>query len=157
MSNQGVSQAVATLDTLLALYQRQNPLKSIELLKELSSGRSEDMYLRQCMAIAYAQNGMTKEAIAEYDALGEMQLEKGLRGLTAETAFVVRTFFFVIFGASIILSSLVSLEVFKVSIALILSIFLIRFILLKIFIGRNISPQLWIAPRGLITIFVDSS
>ena len=80
-----VDQASTALDTLLGLYQRQNPMKSIEFLKDLSSGRPEDMYLRQRMAIAYAQNGMTREAIAEYDALGEMQLEKGLRNEAIQT------------------------------------------------------------------------
>ncbi|MBT8272376.1 MAG: sodium:proton exchanger, partial [Bacteroidia bacterium] len=39
------------------------------------------------------------------------EMEHGLHDLTAETAFIVRTFFFVIFGASIMVSSLFSLEV----------------------------------------------
>ncbi len=82
------------------------------------------------------------------------QLEHGLHDLTAETAFIVRTFFFVIFGASILISSLFSLEVLKVSLALIASIFIIRYALLRIFIGKDISPQVWIAPRGLITVLL---
>ncbi|MFC4722173.1 ion transporter [Geojedonia litorea] len=82
------------------------------------------------------------------------QMEHGLHDLTAETAFIVRTFFFVIFGASIMFSSLFSLEVLKVSLALIGSIFIIRFLLLRIFIGKDISPQVWIAPRGLITVLL---
>lgn len=82
------------------------------------------------------------------------QMEHGLHDLTAETAFIVRTFFFVIFGASIMVSSLFSLEVLKVSLALIGSIFIIRFLLLRIFIGKDISPQVWIAPRGLITVLL---
>ena len=80
-----VNQASTTLDNLLALYQRQSPLKSIEVLKEITDSRPDDLYLRQRMAIAYAQNGMTREAIAEYDALGEMQLEKGLRSEAIQT------------------------------------------------------------------------
>ncbi|RIA09738.1 NhaP-type Na+/H+ or K+/H+ antiporter [Flavobacteriaceae bacterium MAR_2010_72] len=82
------------------------------------------------------------------------QMEHGLHNLTAETAFIVRTFFFVIFGASIMISSLFSFEVLKVSLALIASIFIIRFLLLRIFIGKDISPQVWIAPRGLITVLL---
>jgi NhaP-type Na+/H+ or K+/H+ antiporter/voltage-gated potassium channel Kch len=82
------------------------------------------------------------------------QMEHGLHDLTAETAFIVRTFFFVIFGASIMISSLLDLEVLKVSLALIGSIFIIRYILLRIFIGKDISPQVWIAPRGLITVLL---
>jgi hypothetical protein len=81
-------------------------------------------------------------------------MEPGLHSLTAETAFIVRTFFFVIFGASILISSLYDLEVLKVSLALVGSIFLIRIILLRIFVGRDFSPQVWIAPRGLITVIL---
>lgn len=81
-------------------------------------------------------------------------MEHGLHDLTAETAFIVRTFFFVIFGASIMISSLLSFEVLKISLALIGSIFIIRFVLLRIFVGKDISPQLWIAPRGLITVLL---
>ncbi|NJN41927.1 MAG: hypothetical protein HC811_06585 [Flammeovirgaceae bacterium] len=81
-------------------------------------------------------------------------VEHGLHGLTAEAAFIVRTFFFVIFGASILLTSLISFEVLEVSIALIASIFIIRIVLMRFFIGKNIKPQIWIAPRGLITILL---
>ena len=77
--------AINTVDKLLSLYQRQNPLKTTEFLKELSAGRPEDTQLRQRMAIAYAQNGMTRQAIAEYDALGEMQLESGHRDEAIQT------------------------------------------------------------------------
>jgi len=82
------------------------------------------------------------------------EMEHGLHLLTAETAFIVRTFFFVIFGATILISSLYNLEVLKVSLALLVSIFLIRVILLRIFVGKDISPQVWIAPRGLITVLL---
>jgi hypothetical protein len=43
------------------------------------------MGLRARLAAAYARQGMTKQAIAEYDALGEMQLEAGLREEAART------------------------------------------------------------------------
>lgn len=82
------------------------------------------------------------------------EMEHGLHGLTAETAFIVRTFFFVIFGASIMISSLYSLEVLQISMAIIGSIFVIRWIFLRMFIGKDISPQVWIAPRGLITVLL---
>lgn len=80
-----VREAIISLDKLLAIYQRQAPLKAVDLLKELTSNHPEDMHLRQRMAIAYAQNGMTQEAIAEYDALGEMQLENGLHDQAVQT------------------------------------------------------------------------
>ena len=80
-----LSEAKSALDTVLAAYQKQEPLKALELLKDLSSTYAEDMMLRQQLAVAYAQNNMTKEAIAEYDALGEMQMEKGLRDQAIQT------------------------------------------------------------------------
>ena len=81
-------------------------------------------------------------------------MEHGLHVVTLETAFVVRTFFFVIFGASIALSSLLSLDVLFISLALLGSVYIVRWIFLRIFIGKDLNPQLWIAPRGLITVLL---
>lgn len=82
------------------------------------------------------------------------QIYHELHIITLETAFVVRTFFFVIFGITIVLSSLLSLNVALVSVLIIASIYAIRFILLRLFIGKDILPQVFIAPRGLITILL---
>lgn len=79
---------------------------------------------------------------------------EGLHVITMETAFVVRTFFFVIFGLTISLASLASLNVALVSGLIIVSIYLIRFIILRLTVGADIIPQLYIAPRGLITILL---
>ncbi|MEZ4983720.1 MAG: hypothetical protein R2795_01570 [Saprospiraceae bacterium] len=81
-------------------------------------------------------------------------LYEGLHVITLETAFVVRTFFFVIFGITISLASLANLEVALVSFIIIASIYLVRFVLLRLIEGRDIMPQLFIAPRGLITILL---
>lgn len=77
-----------------------------------------------------------------------------LHVITAETAFVVRTLFFVIFGITIALSSLLNFKVALISLLIIFSIYIIRFGLLRLFIGKDISPQLFIAPRGLITVLL---
>ncbi len=74
--------------------------------------------------------------------------------VTLETAFVVRTFFFVIFGLTIAIASLFSFSVALVSLLIILSIYLVRFVLLRTFYGSDILPQLFIAPRGLITVLL---
>jgi len=74
--------------------------------------------------------------------------------ITGETAFVVRTFFFVIFGITIVLSSLLSPNVALISGLIILSIYVIRYILLRLFIGKDIIPQLFVGPRGLITVLL---
>ncbi|MFK7949721.1 MAG: cation:proton antiporter [Saprospiraceae bacterium] len=82
------------------------------------------------------------------------ELYEGLHIITMETAFVVRTFFFVIFGITISLASLKSLDVAMVSGLIIASIYLIRYIILRVSLGKDILPQLFIAPRGLITILL---
>ncbi|WP_276168057.1 cation:proton antiporter [Zobellia alginiliquefaciens] len=82
------------------------------------------------------------------------QIYHELHIITLETAFVVRTFFFVIFGVTIVLASLMSLNVAMVSILIITSIYVIRFLILRVFIGKDILPQAFIAPRGLITILL---
>ncbi|MBT8264286.1 MAG: cation:proton antiporter, partial [Muriicola sp.] len=74
--------------------------------------------------------------------------------VTLETAFVVRTFFFVIFGLTISIASLFSITVALISLLMILSIYAIRFVLLRTFYGGDILPQLFIAPRGLITVLL---
>ncbi len=79
---------------------------------------------------------------------------EGLHVITMETAFVIRTFFFVIFGITIVLSSLANMNVALMSGLIVLSIYVIRYIILRIFIGQDILPQLFIAPRGLITILL---
>ncbi len=79
---------------------------------------------------------------------------EGLHIVTMETAFVVRTFFFVIFGLTISLASLWSLDVALVSLLILLSIYALRFVILRLFIGKDIRPQLFVAPRGLITILL---
>jgi NhaP-type Na+/H+ or K+/H+ antiporter len=82
------------------------------------------------------------------------KMEQGLHIVTVETAFVVRTFFFVIFGASILLSSLLSPKVIYVSIFLLASIYAVRWVFLYPFYGKDLTPQIWIAPRGLITVLL---
>ncbi|NER15743.1 cation:proton antiporter domain-containing protein [Spongiivirga citrea] len=77
-----------------------------------------------------------------------------LHMITAETAFVVRTLFFVVFGLSIVVTSLLNLKVALISILVLASIFLIRWVVLRVFIGKDIRPQLFIAPRGLITVLL---
>ncbi len=74
--------------------------------------------------------------------------------VTMESAFVVRTFFFVIFGMTLDLSSLLNVETAFISVGIVISIYMIRFVLFKIFGMKNILPELFIAPRGLITILL---
>lgn len=78
--------ALQSLDTLLGIYHSAGKTqKLLAVLRETVQTRPEEMGLRARLAAAYARQGMTKQAIAEYDALGEMQLEAGLREEAART------------------------------------------------------------------------
>jgi len=77
-----------------------------------------------------------------------------MKVITAETAFVVRTFFFIIFGWSVYLGSLLSFKVIGIGLIILAIIYAIRAIVLFLFNGRDIVTQLFLAPRGLITILL---
>jgi len=74
--------------------------------------------------------------------------------ITLESSFMVRTFFFVIFGFTIVLASLLDLKVWLVSLAVLAILFGVRFAWFRVVIRREISPAVWMAPRGLITILL---
>ncbi len=74
--------------------------------------------------------------------------------ITLESSFIVRTFFFVIFGFTIVLASLLDLKVWVVSIAILGVLFGTRFAYFKLIIRKDIFPNVWMAPRGLITILL---
>lgn len=79
---------------------------------------------------------------------------KQLHLVTIESSFVVRTFFFVIFGLSISLVSLLNVNVLLISLLVSLFIYLVRWLALKIFMRKNFLLELFTAPRGLITILL---
>jgi cell volume regulation protein A len=74
--------------------------------------------------------------------------------ITLESSFIVRTFFFVIFGFTIALSRLLSFRVWIVSIAILGILYGIRYAYFRLVIRKEISPEVWMAPRGLITILL---
>ncbi|MFT4754758.1 MAG: cell volume regulation protein A [Salibacteraceae bacterium] len=95
--------------------------------------------------------GPIKKWIDE-DALGKILTD--FRLITIESAFIVRTFFFVIFGTTIVLSQLVSITVFFQSLAILAITFGLRWVFLRITVGKDLFPQVFIAPRGLITVLL---
>jgi tetratricopeptide (TPR) repeat protein len=84
---QGESEkALQSLDALLGIFQGAGDThKILSVLQDLVQTRPEEMGLRARLAAAYARQGMATQAMAEYDALGEMQLEAGLREDAART------------------------------------------------------------------------
>jgi len=74
--------------------------------------------------------------------------------ITEETSFVIRTFFFIIFGVTISLGTLVRLEVWLLSLSFMIVLFLVRYVLFLCVEKKNIFPQVFLAPRGLISILL---
>ena len=75
------------------------------------------------------------------------------REIATEAAFVIRTFFFILFGYLLETADLINLQTLLWAGIVVAAIFLIRAIQLKIS-GLPLFPLLFIAPRGLITILL---
>lgn len=77
-----------------------------------------------------------------------------LHQLSAESAFILRTFFFVIFGFTIDIHQLDDQVVLSNGLIILASIFVIRIAYLKLFRKENSGQEIFIAPRGLISILL---
>ena len=75
-----------------------------------------------------------------------------LHSITAESSFLIRTFFFLLFGFSIQLNFIGENEVWMVGSLVVLALLLIRYLYLRFFLHTNIFPEVVFIPRGLITI-----
>lgn len=82
------------------------------------------------------------------------EISKDFRILTLESSFVVRTFFFILFGIALSPQSIFDPKVWLVSLIVIIAIYGVRFIILKILHIKTLFPELLLAPRGLITILL---
>jgi len=74
--------------------------------------------------------------------------------LSAESAFILRTFFFVIFGFTMNIGDLNNKIVLANGFFILVSIYAIRIFFLKVFKKESLTPILYIAPRGLISILL---
>jgi len=77
-----------------------------------------------------------------------------LHSLTVESSFLIRTFFFFIFGLTIDIRLFTDSEVILTGSAIVLMLFAIRFLYLRFFLRSHILPELFFMPRGLITILL---
>ena len=77
-----------------------------------------------------------------------------LKSLTAESAFLIRTFFFLLFGFSINLPSLLSGPLLIQGVLIVAVLTVIRYFYLRFAAHTDIIPELFIAPKGLITILL---
>ncbi len=74
--------------------------------------------------------------------------------ITIESSFLIRTFFFVVFGLTMNLEGLFNPESIIIAVLIMMVIFFTRALNLKVFIKSTIFPQMLIAPRGLVTILL---
>ncbi|MBS1748695.1 MAG: cation:proton antiporter [Bacteroidetes bacterium] len=75
-----------------------------------------------------------------------------LHSITAESSFLIRTFFFILFGYSISLKFLNEEEVLIVGSMIVAALFAVRLLYLRFFVQTNVFPESFFLPRGLVTI-----
>ncbi len=85
--------------------------------------------------------------------LFEKELEQ-LKNLTAESSFVVRTFFFLLFGYAAVPRELIDADALIVSALFVAVSVGWRWVTLQLTYPGSSNPLLWVAPRGLITILL---
>lgn len=74
--------------------------------------------------------------------------------ITLETSFVVRTFFFIVFGMSIVIASLINVQVLILALIFLGVLYVVRYLMFLIFARDFLLPALFVSPRGLITIML---
>ncbi|QZE15631.1 cation:proton antiporter [Halosquirtibacter laminarini] len=74
--------------------------------------------------------------------------------ITDEGSFFIRTLFFVLFGMYLSFDDILSFQNILISGLFIVGIYLIHYILLRIFFKKDITPEAYIAPRGLISVLL---
>jgi len=77
-----------------------------------------------------------------------------LTQLSGESAFLVRTFFFLIFGFSLEIESLLRFDVLRNGAIIVLVIYIVRIVYQKIFVPKASIAELFLSPRGLISILL---
>lgn len=75
-----------------------------------------------------------------------------LHTVTAESSFLIRTFFFILFGYSINLDFLQVTHVWQLGGIMVGALFLVRLLYLRFFLHTQVFPESFFIPRGLITI-----
>lgn len=77
-----------------------------------------------------------------------------MRSITAETSFLIRTFFFILFGYSINLQVLILPDVWQLGSLIMVILLFARFLYLRLILKTNLFPELFLMPRGLVTILL---
>jgi len=74
--------------------------------------------------------------------------------VTKETSFLIKTFFFVIFGMTLQFKGFYTPETLYIVATSLVVIYFIRFIMLKAIVRKKVVPGVWIAPRGFISVLL---
>jgi hypothetical protein len=74
--------------------------------------------------------------------------------ITAETSFLIRTFFFILFGYSIQLNLLLVPAVWQLGSLIVLILLFARYLYLRLILRSNLFPEILLLPRGLVTILL---
>ena len=79
---------------------------------------------------------------------------KSFNSILIEITFIVRSFFFLIFGYYTKVDGLFNIKTLLFGLGITVSIFILRFIFLKLVLKMPIVPLFFFSPRGLITILL---
>jgi NhaP-type Na+/H+ or K+/H+ antiporter len=77
-----------------------------------------------------------------------------MRSITAEASFLIRTFFFILFGYTIDLEVLALPDVWELGSIIIIILLLVRYFYLRVILKTRAFPMLFLMPRGLVTILL---
>lgn len=77
-----------------------------------------------------------------------------LHSLTAESSFLVRTFFFLLFGFSINIRAIFASDIAIVGSIVVGILLVIRFLYLRFLLKESVYPEVFFIPRGLITVLL---
>lgn len=78
---------------------------------------------------------------------------KKFKEITIEATFIIRVLFFLLFGYLMETSEILNPQTFVWAVGIVAGIYLIRLLILKLY-KTELSPLVFIAPRGLITILL---
>ena len=79
---------------------------------------------------------------------------KQLLQLSAESAFLMRTFFFVMFGFTMDINHLNDVGMLLTAAMVLVAIYLVRFIYIRFISKTDLMPELVLVPRGLISVLL---
>ncbi|MCC2547174.1 cation:proton antiporter [Hymenobacter sp. BT175] len=135
---------ILILAFLILIYSLAKKLHLSSLLVVLVFGvivRNADLFLRGPLRRWFNPERLQEE-------LHQMQ------SITGEGAFLIRTFFFLLFGYSISLTGILDVQLLLQGLLIVAVLTLIRYVYLRYIARTSLIPEVFIAPKGLITVLL---